>query len=59
MVTFFAIAGRIDLFDLIGLPDVVPHHPEWRMRGVLRTFEQAPRLPHRRRALRNLDQNPS
>ena len=41
MVGFFAVAGRIDLFDLLGLPDAVPRITQWRMRDVLRTFEQA------------------
>ena len=41
MMAFFAAAGHIDLFDLIGLPDAVPRITQWRMRGVLRTFEQA------------------
>ena len=36
-----ASAGHIDLFDLIGLPDAVPRITQWRMRGVLRAFEQA------------------
>ena len=58
MVTFFAAAGRIDLFDLIGLPDVVPRITQWRMRGVLRTFEQALDAAIAQ-GRRNLDQNPS
>jgi cytochrome P450 len=41
MVSFFAAAGRIDLFDLLGLPDAVPRITQWRMRDVLRIFEQA------------------
>jgi cytochrome P450 len=41
MVGFFASAGRIDLFDLIGLPDAIPRVAQWQMRGVLRTFEHA------------------
>jgi cytochrome P450 len=41
MVTFFATAGRVDLFDLIGLPDAVPRITQWRMRTTLRAFEAA------------------
>ena len=41
MVEFFAAAGRIDLFDLLGLPDAMPRITQWRMRDVVRTFEQA------------------
>jgi cytochrome P450 len=43
MVSFFAAAGRIDLFDLLGLPDAVPRITQWRMRDVLRTFEHMTR----------------
>jgi cytochrome P450 len=58
MVSFFATAGRIDLFDLIGLPDTVPRITQWRMREVLRTFEQAldAAIANRRS---NLDEHPA
>jgi cytochrome P450 len=41
MVTFFATAGRIDPFDLIGLPDFIPRITHWRVRALLRAFDQA------------------
>jgi len=41
MVTFFESAGRIDPFDIIGLPDFVPRITRWRVRGLLRAFDAA------------------
>jgi cytochrome P450 len=41
MVDFFAAAGRIDPFDVIGLPDFVPRITQWRVRTMLRTFDEA------------------
>jgi len=41
IVTFFTTAGRIDPFDLIGLPDFIPRITQWRVRALLRTFDQA------------------
>jgi len=41
MVTFFETAGRIDPFDVIGLPDFVPRLTRWRVRGLLRVFDVA------------------
>jgi cytochrome P450 len=40
MATFFATAGRIDPFDIIGLPDFVPRTTQWRTRAMLRGFGQ-------------------
>jgi cytochrome P450 len=56
MVTFFATAGRIDSFDLIGLPDFVPRITQWRARAMLRAFDQAlnAAIAERRR---NLDEH--
>ena len=41
MVTFFATAGQMDPFDLIGLPDFIPRITQWRVRALLRAFDQA------------------
>jgi cytochrome P450 len=41
MVTFFATAGRIDPFDLIGLPEFVPRITQWQGRAMLGAFDQA------------------
>jgi cytochrome P450 len=40
MGNFFAAAGRIDPFDVIGLPDFVPRITQWRVRAMLRAFDQ-------------------
>jgi cytochrome P450 len=41
MLTFFATAGRIDPFDIIGLPDFIPRFTQWRARAKLRAFDEA------------------
>jgi cytochrome P450 len=41
MVTFFESAGRIDPFDVIGLPDSIPRITRWRVRALLRSFDAA------------------
>jgi cytochrome P450 len=46
---YFAAAGRIDPFDVIGLPDVLPRVTHWRTRALLRPFDAA--IARRRRAL--------
>ena len=38
---YFAAAGRIDPFDVIGLPDVLPRVTHWRTRTLLRPFDAA------------------
>ncbi len=39
--TYFAAAGRIDPFDVIGLPDFLPRAMHWHTRALLRPFDQA------------------
>jgi len=41
MLTFFATAGRIDPFDIIGVPDFIPRFTHWPIRAKLRAFDQA------------------
>jgi cytochrome P450 len=41
LATFFATAGRIDPFDIIGLPDFVPRLTLLRHRAKLQIFDQA------------------
>ena len=41
MTTYFEIAGRIDPFDLLGFPDFVPRLTRWKVRPMLRYFEEA------------------
>jgi cytochrome P450 len=41
MLTFFATMGRIDPFDIIGMPDFIPRFTHWPMRAKLRAFDQA------------------
>jgi len=50
---YFAVAGRIDPFDVIGLPDVLPRVTHWRTRTLLRPFDTAldAAIAQRRRAL--------
>jgi cytochrome P450 len=50
---YFAAAGRIDPFDVIGLPDVLPRATHWRTRTLLRPFDAAldAAIAWRRRAL--------
>ena len=53
MVTFFETAGRIDPFDVIGLPDFIPRITRWRVRALLRSFDAAldATIAQRRRGL--------
>jgi cytochrome P450 len=53
MVTFFESAGRIDPFDVIGLPDFIPRITRWRVRALLRSFDAAldATIAQRRRGL--------
>jgi cytochrome P450 len=41
MRTYFDTIGRIDAFDVIGLPPSVPRFAHWRVRSTLRYFEAA------------------
>jgi cytochrome P450 len=41
MMTYFEIAGRIDPFDVLGVPDFVPRLTRWKVRPMLRYFEEA------------------
>lgn len=41
MRTYFDTIGRIDAFDVIGLPPSVPRFAHWRVRSTLRFFENA------------------
>jgi cytochrome P450 len=41
MMTYFQIAGRIDPFDIMGLPDFVPRITRWKVRPILRFFDHA------------------
>jgi cytochrome P450 len=41
MRTYFDTIGRIDAFDVIGLPASVPRFAHWRVRSTLRFFEAA------------------
>jgi cytochrome P450 len=41
MRTYFDTIGRIDAFDVIGLPPSVPRFAHWRVRSTLRFFEAA------------------
>ena len=41
MTTYFEIAGRIDPFDLLGFPDFVPRLTRWKVRPMLRYFDEA------------------
>ena len=40
MASFFASGGRIDLFDIIGLPDFIPRVSHLRIRRLLRAFDE-------------------
>lgn len=53
MTTYFEVAGSIDPFDVIGLPDFVPRITQWRARPILRSIERALNaiIGGRRRAL--------
>ncbi|MGA2126874.1 MAG: cytochrome P450 [Xanthobacteraceae bacterium] len=41
MADYFDTIGKIDPFDVLGLPDVVPRLTRWRARGTLRFFDAA------------------
>jgi cytochrome P450 len=41
MMTYFAFAGRIDPFDIMGLPDFVPRLTRWKVRPMLHFFDRA------------------
>lgn len=41
MQRYFEAVGRIDPFDALGLPDVVPRLSRWKVRPALRFFEAA------------------
>jgi cytochrome P450 len=41
MMTYFAVAGRIDPFDILGLPGFVPRLTRWKVRPLLRYFDEA------------------
>jgi cytochrome P450 len=41
MKSYFDTIGRIDLFDLLGLPAAVPRPSRWRLRPMLQLFEDA------------------
>lgn len=38
---YFEIIGRIDLFDMLGIPGAIPRPGHWRVRKTLRIFEEA------------------
>ena len=39
MKSYFEAIGRIDPFDILGVPDVVPRPARWKLRPMLRLFE--------------------
>jgi cytochrome P450 len=41
MGSYFETIGKIDPFDVLGLPDFVPRFARWRARGLLRFFNGA------------------
>jgi cytochrome P450 len=41
MRTYFDTIGRIDPFDILGLPDIIPRWTRLSVRGALRFFDQA------------------
>ena len=41
MKNYFEIVGRIDPFDMFGVPDFVPRPGRWKLRPMLRVFESA------------------
>jgi cytochrome P450 len=41
MKDYFETIGRIDLFDILGVPETVPRLGHWKMRKTLRIFEEA------------------
>jgi cytochrome P450 len=40
MATFFATAGQIDPFDVLGVPEFVPRITQWQTREMLHSFSQ-------------------
>jgi cytochrome P450 len=40
MTTFFAVSGRVDPFDVVGLPDAVPRFTLWRARRIFTACEE-------------------
>jgi len=41
MKKYFETIGRIDPFDMLGVPDVIPRPGRWKVRPMLRLFESA------------------
>ena len=41
MKSYFETIGRIDPFDMLGVPDFVPRPARWKLRPTLRVFESA------------------
>ena len=41
MKQYFETIGRIDPFDMLGIPDFVPRPGRWKLRPMLRVFESA------------------
>jgi cytochrome P450 len=41
MKSYFDTIGRIDPFDMLGVPDFVPRPARWKLRPMLRVFESA------------------
>ena len=41
MKSYFETIGRIDPFDMLGVPDFVPRPGRWKLRPMLRLFESA------------------
>jgi len=41
MKSYFETIGRIDPFDMLGVPDFVPRPARWKLRPMLRVFESA------------------
>jgi cytochrome P450 len=39
MKSYFEVIGRIDLFDILGVPDIVPRPARWNLGPTLRLFE--------------------
>jgi cytochrome P450 len=41
MMTYFDVAGRVDPFDVLGIPAFVPRVTQWKARPMLRYFDHA------------------
>jgi len=41
MKTYFETLGRIDPFDILGVPDAIPRPSRWKLQPTLRMFESA------------------